>query len=134
GQYYPETVEQMFDRNTRQIQEVQEATERSLRFPFGSNADGELATPVAGGVPMVNDAEDGFSWALWGTNPEALASLAMGSGATLVGYAPGVTVGQKLDRVGVSVDGAPYFASEAATPAECLSALESAQDAAIAAG
>lgn len=86
GAYYPETVEKMFDRNTRQLQEVEEVTERALRVPFGATADAALPTPVPGGVPMVKADGTGFAWALWGTNPDALASLSAPGGAGLIGF------------------------------------------------
>ncbi len=74
------------------IQQVDEQVGRALGLPADSEASAALPAPVAGGVPMVNDAEDGFAWAMWGTNPEALASLAMSGGAALVGFPGGHTV------------------------------------------
>src|SRR5690606_10405537 len=92
GQYYPETVEEMFDRNVRQVQEVEESVGRGLRLPFGASLNAELPAPIAEAVPMVNSDGTGFTWTLPGTNPEALANLAASTGAALVGFPGGFTV------------------------------------------
>lgn len=86
GAYSGVTVEAMHDRTVRQVQELAEVSDRSLRIPVADAFDAELPSPVAGAVPVVNEAKTGFSWALWGENAAALVNLALSTGAALVGF------------------------------------------------
>src|SRR5690606_31055027 len=136
GSFLPEIHEDSFDRQVMQIQQLGEQRARTLRIadtsvgvdPIDQATPGRFITTTPSGFG-VSDVPPLGDLSLRGD----LSSSA--SGAGLIAFDANSTVRQRLERVGVSVDGAPYFASSGAlTPAERVAAIHSAQDEALARG
>lgn len=85
GAFFPEIHEEAFDLAVMRAQQIQDQLDRTLRLSELSDLETELDDPVPGSVPMVNSDGTGFTWGLHGTNPDALASLALSTGAALLG-------------------------------------------------
>ncbi|MBK8772265.1 MAG: hypothetical protein IPM06_17835 [Rhizobiales bacterium] len=117
GGWYPQVIEDAFDKLTILVQQVEEKTDRAITVPISSGAgSGALPNPLASSLIGWNAAADGLQ-NFPPSDPSAF-SAAFGSsaGAGLVGFSysssyVASTVGASLKQRGISVMDAPYSAA-----------------------
>lgn len=85
GGFYPDVINDALDRATIQIQQLQDASDRSIRLPLSSTADAELPPAAPGYVIGWNTAGDALT-NLPAAVGSSLIDLAAQTGSSLIGH------------------------------------------------